>query len=138
MTLQSLYPWAKAAHVVAVILFVGGALATGMVLTLLPRMGEAASATAQAVRRWDQRLTTPAMLATWALGLMLASSGGWFTQTWLQIKMVAVLLISGVHGVQSGRLRRAVTRGETPRWNGVVLIIALVTLIATLAVLKPA
>ena len=53
-----------------------------------------------AVRAWDQWLTTPAMLLVWGLGLTLALSQGWFFSHWLQVKLVFVLALSALHGVQ--------------------------------------
>ena len=44
------------------------------------------------------------MIATWLLGLWLAWHGpdsryGWFASGWLQVKLVLVLVLSGVHGM---------------------------------------
>jgi uncharacterized membrane protein len=138
MTAAALYPWIKAAHLVAILLFVGGALAVAILCQVLPRLGDQAMVAAQAVRRWDQRVTSPALLATWALGLWLASSGHWFTQTWLQLKLVLVLLLSGLHGMQSGRLRRLAAGGDAAPWPMIPVLVICVAAIAGLAVLKPA
>lgn len=105
-----MYPWLVAAHVVAVLLFVGGTVALLLASTALGtrRAGEPdpAGALRAAVRRWDARVTAPAMVATWGLGLGVAVAGGWFASGWLQAKLLLVLLLSGTHGALAGRLRR--------------------------------
>jgi putative membrane protein len=133
-----IYLWAKAAHVIAVLLFVGGALTTSVACKVLPDVREGAAKFAAGLRRWDQRVTTPALLATWALGLFLASSGHWFSQIWLGSKLAIVLLLSGLHGVQSGRLRRIAEGAELRPWRATPVIVLCIVAIAGLAVLKPA
>lgn len=64
------------------------------------------AALAQRIRRWDQAVTTPAMLLVWSFGLVVALSGGWLADGWLQAKLVLVVLLSALHGMQSGQLRR--------------------------------
>ena len=92
-----------------------------------------------AVQAWDQRLTTPAMLLVWGLGLTLALSQGWFAAPWLQAKLVFVLALSALHGVQSGALRRlAGGAGRTRQQIVPTLVITIsVASIAMLAVVKP-
>jgi putative membrane protein len=50
-------------------------------------------------------IINPAMIATWILGLYLAWSAGWFTSGWFHAKLLLVLLMSGVHGFLSARVR---------------------------------
>src|SRR5579864_1691960 len=140
-----LYLWLKALHVAAAITFAGGVLATALVLPIpgpVPGSIEASSPTSrhlERLRAWQGRVTTPAMLAVWALGLMLAREGGWFVQAWLQAKLVLVLALSALHGVQSGVLRR-LTGGSAvapARWSGPLPVVTLLAGIAILAVMKP-
>jgi putative membrane protein len=49
-------------------------------------------------RRLLRAIINPAMVISWALGLWLAWSGGWYASGWLQAKIVLVLLMSGLHG----------------------------------------
>jgi protoporphyrinogen IX oxidase len=112
------YPWLRALHVAAALAFVGGVLAAALLLPLLA--GRAALAdevdAARALRDWQQRVTTPSMLLVWVLGLTLASQVGWFLSGWLRVKLILVLALSGLHGVQSGALRRLAggAPGRTP------------------------
>jgi putative membrane protein len=41
----------------------------------------------------------PAMIAVWILGPLLAWLTGAYLDTWLQIKFVLVIIMSGMHGV---------------------------------------
>jgi protoporphyrinogen IX oxidase len=142
--LDALYPWLKAAHIAAAVAFVSGLLAGAIVLAAVQsqRFPEPASASfMQAVRAWDRRVTTPAILLVWALGLTLALQGHWFRSVWLPAKLVIVLALSAWHGVQSGTLRR-LAGGATvsPRREHAFVPLAIffaVLAIVLLAVLKP-
>jgi putative membrane protein len=109
MTLSNVYPWLEGLHVASALLFVGGLIAETALTAALPAAEELTPDQHRAVsvvRAWDQRLTTPAMRLVWGLGLTLGLSQGWFSAHWLQAKLVFVLALSALHGVQSGTLRR--------------------------------
>ncbi len=103
------YLWLKAFHVVAVISWMAAML-------YLPRLfvyhcdapaGSAQSETFKVMeRRLLKAIMTPAMIATWVLGLYLAWSGGWFKAGWLHGKLLAVVGLSAVHGMLAGHVRR--------------------------------
>ncbi len=136
-----LYLWMKALHVAAAITFVGGVLADALVLAMMARTEPAATERAlplQSLRGWGQAVTTPAMLLAWTLGLVLAVQGGWFAFGWLRVKLAAVLALSAIHGVQSGRLRRLEGGGRALTWMRLApVILAMVVAICALAVAKP-
>ena len=134
MTLD-LYTWLKALHVGAAMTFVAGVLSAAVFLAAQPGGAE----TAGALHRWDRRVTTPAMLLVWALGLVLALEGGWFRSGWLSAKLVLVVALSGLHGVQSAKLRRLAGGGATAALSGLVapLIVGAVVAVAVLVVVKP-
>ncbi len=100
-----LYDLVKAGHILAVVIWFGGMMAAALVLT----RGDARSIAG--FKTWDRSVTTPAMVAAWALGLTLAVWGGWFATGWMGVKLVFVLVLSAVHGMLSGRLRRAAAGG---------------------------
>jgi putative membrane protein len=96
-----LYPWIKAAHIVAVISWMAGML-------YLPRLfvyhvaAEPGSVQSETFKTMERRLlrmiVNPAMVATWALGLWLAWDGGWFSSGWFHAKLALVIVLSAVHG----------------------------------------
>jgi putative membrane protein len=51
-------------------------------------------------RRLLRLITTPAMVASWVFGLILAFSGviDWLRDGWFYVKLVLVVLLSAYHG----------------------------------------
>src|SRR5260370_3099716 len=88
------YPWVKAFHVVAVIAWMAG-------IFYLPRLfvyhagSSIGSEKSETFKLMEQRLLsaimTPAMVATWLLGLMLAAIGGLWSDHWLMAKIALVV-----------------------------------------------
>ncbi|RJY06923.1 CopD family protein [Aurantiacibacter aquimixticola] len=140
-----MYLWLKAAHVASVLLFVGGTLALLLAGAALGARRaddtEQANSLRAVVRWWDGRVTAPAMIAAWGFGIWIAVSGGWFTSGWLQAKLLLVILLSGLHGVLAGRLRRldvsASPATARPSTALTLLTTGSVLCIAVLAVVKP-
>lgn len=120
--LGELYPWVKAGHVVFVIFWMAG-------LFMLPRYlvyHQEALGTAEAAI-WVQReaklrriILTPAIVAVWVLGLLLAVNLGLFAGQvglgWLHAKIALVVVLSAYHGWAVGYARR-LGRGEA-RFTG--------------------
>ena len=97
-----LLAYVKAFHVIAVIAWMVG-------LLYLPRLfvyhAESAKGSAQSEtfkvmeRRLLKLITTPAMIASWLLGLYLASSViDWSADGWFHVKLALVVLLSAFHG----------------------------------------
>ncbi len=130
------YAWVKALHVAAAITFVAGVLSVALFLAV-PPPGHAE--TARALHRWDRKVTTPAILLVWALGLTLALMGGWFPDGWLVAKLVFVVALSGVHGMQSAKLRRLAGGAAVTALPRLIapFVVGSVVAIAILAVVKP-
>ena len=132
------YLWLKAFHIAAVMVWIGGLLVSSAAVTAVQA---SSTTTFAAIRRWERRVTSPAMLLVWILGLALAALADWFPSAWLIVKLVIVLALSALHGMLTGTLRRladgvdhrppAVLRLAAP---AVVLAVAAVVL---LAVVKP-
>jgi uncharacterized membrane protein len=132
------YLWLKAAHVAAVLIFIGGLFAQALGVAAGARGG---TETVDLVSRWDQRVTLPAMIAVWLSGALVAATGAWFSDHWLWAKLVFVVALGGLHGVQSGRLRRLrsgdrVAPGASPFLVPAAIALS-VAIIALLAVAKP-
>ncbi|WP_419900086.1 CopD family protein [Roseomonas sp. USHLN139] len=125
----------RALHVTAIATWSGGMVANALVL----RHGRAAPGLLQGMRLWDSHVSTVAMVLTWVLGLVLAIQGGWFSQGWLHAKLLLVLLLSALQGMQSAGLRRLDNKAGEPKplamqpW----LPLAGLLLIALLATTKP-
>ncbi len=103
-----MYEWLKAFHVVAVIAWMAG-------LLYLPRLlvyhteAEPGSRQSETFKVMERRLlraiATPAMIASWLLGLGLAYWNGWFASGWFHAKLLLVLLLSAYHGLLAGWVR---------------------------------
>jgi uncharacterized membrane protein len=137
---MNLYPYLVAAHVTAVVFLVGGMLAHDRLVTGMERLPlEKQAGMFTTLLVLDRHVVTPALLLTWVLGLSLALWAGWLAAPWLRIKLVIVVLLSALHGVQSGRLRRFIRGGKPVRripGAGVAVVIAMLA-IAVLAIVKP-
>lgn len=64
-------------------------------------------------RRLMQVIMTPAMVATWVLGLWLAYKGQYFAEPWFHGKVLMVVLLSGYHMWLAGQ-RRLFASGVMP------------------------
>ena len=130
----------KATHVVGFVAWMAG-------LLYLPRLfvyhsdaapgSEMGETFAVMERRLLKVIMTPAMIATWVLGLWLATSGSWWGAWWLWAKIVAVAGLTAAHVHFAGAARRF-ERGEETRparhWRMVnevptLLLIAIVALV---------
>ena len=135
MTFDS-YAWLRALHVAAAITFVAGVLSAAVFLAAT-QPGPVEKA--WVIYRWDRAVTTPAMLLVWTFGLTLALMGGWFHDGWLLAKLVFVVTLSGVHGVQSAKLRRLAggVAGTVSSRLVAPLVLGLAMAITILVVAKP-
>lgn len=139
-------PWLNFLHIVAVMTWVGGMRVAAMAITAgsgarRPQEIEARNGLLVHVGRWDRRVTTPAMLLAWLLGLALALTGQWFPQAWLVAKLAMILLLSALHGFLSGSPRR-ISLGQSPEapaslHHAPAALLAAVPVIVALVVIKP-
>ena len=99
-----MYPWIKAFHLIAAIAWMAGML-------YLPRLfvyhadAEPGSKQSETFKVMERRLLkaiiNPALIATWALGLWLAWSAGWWASGWFHAKLALVVALSAIHGLFS-------------------------------------
>ncbi len=138
------YPWIKALHVIAVISWMAG-------LFYLPRLfiyhldaepGSVQSETFKVMeRRLFQVIMNPAMILSWILGLDIAWQIFGFEGIWLQLKLLAVMLLTVTHiyfGVAVSRFGRDERMGTPRFWrlvNEIPTILMIV--IVLLVVVKP-
>jgi putative membrane protein len=139
-----MYEWLKAFHIISVIAWMAGML-------YLPRLfvyhsaadvGSIQSETFKVMeRRLLRAIMTPAMIATWLLGLWLAYQGGWFKAPWLHAKFLLVFLLSGVHGMLSRYVKdfAADKRRKSAKFYRIINEVptVLMILIVILVVVKP-
>ena len=116
------YPWIKSLHVISVIAWMAGML-------YLPRMfvyhatAEAGSVLSETFKVMERRLLraiiNPAMIAAWIFGLVLLFTPGVIDWSvgWIHVKLVAVLLMSGFHGLLA-RWRKEFERDANQRAGG--------------------
>jgi protoporphyrinogen IX oxidase len=140
------YPWIKSAHIVSIVAWMAG-------LLYLPRLyvyhsmassGSDRSETFKVMeRRLQKAIMTPAMIATWAFGSLLAATPGvvdW-RMGWVWAKLALVLGLTMFHGLLSG-WRKGFTRDRnqhSTRFFRAVNELPTVALIAivVLVVVKP-
>ncbi|KTW10937.1 CopD family protein [Sphingomonas sanguinis] len=148
--LGAAYEWVKAAHIIFVIFWMAGLFMMPRYLVYHQEALVAGDATDAA--RWVERegklrsiILTPAMIAVWVLGLLLAGSLGLFSGVpglgWLHAKLFFVLLLSGYHGWMvsySKKLARGEMKlsGKQLRMINEVPALA-ATIIVVLVIIKP-
>jgi putative membrane protein len=140
-TLANYIPWFLAFHIIAVIAFMAGML-------YLPRLfayhaatppGSDSSETFKVMEtRLLRGIITPAFIAVWILGPLLAWLTAAYLDTWLQIKFVLVLTLSGMHGwnVKLWREFQADKRTHTPRFYKIINEIPAVLMVLIVLLVK--
>jgi putative membrane protein len=97
-----MYPWLLALHIISVIAWMAG-------LLYLPRLfvyhavAPVGSEQSETFKTMEQRLLryimTPAMGATWILGIALVFTGGWLAAGWFHVKFALVIAMTIMHGL---------------------------------------
>ena len=130
-----LYDLTKAAHLIALFVWIGGMAAVALALRF------PALVHMKPLKAYDRAVTTPAMILALSFGILLGVQGGWFSSGWLGVKILLVLGLSGLHGALVGRLRSAIWEcpGDAKPSNRLFLPVglALLTLIVLLVTIKP-
>lgn len=137
-----MYLYIKALHVFSVVTLIGGMLAMALALRMaatgvedkeIRRFGEA-------ILRWDGFVTTPALAIVWMAGFTMAFGAGWDSSAWLLLKMIPVLFLSGLHGLEGVTLKRLLREGKRVHRlfaAAPAAILSAFAVIAWLAVTKP-
>ena len=127
------YALLKAAHLVSLFVWIGGMAAMAIALRHPERLFLIQ------LKTYDRAITSPAMVAAWVFGISLAAMGGWFSQSWLAFKIPLVLILSGMHGVLAGKLRRHTSEAANLEPSGRLFLpsgLVLVSMIVLLVTLK--
>ncbi len=103
-----MYEWIKALHIIAVIAWMAAML-------YLPRLfvyhataavGSPSSETFKVMeRRLLKAIMTPAMIVVWIAGLWLMWQGGFLASGWMHVKLLLVLIMTGIHGWFAGMVK---------------------------------
>lgn len=139
-----LYEWIKAAHIIAMVVWMAG-------LFYLPRLfvyhadAELGSDKSETFKVMERRLKAaimlPAMIATWVLGLALAWLANWWSSPWFIAKVCLVLVLSGFDSWLSARMREFAEDANTRPARTYRIVNELPTLlliaIVVLVVIKP-
>lgn len=141
---SDLYLWIKAFHVIAVIAWMAGML-------YLPRLfvyhceTVPGSAESERFKLMEKRLLrvimNPAMIAVWLLGLTLVVLTHADQQHWFQLKFLAVIAMSGIHGFWATTVKRFARDANTKSARFYQIAneapAILLVLIVILAIVKP-
>ncbi len=139
------YLWLKTFHVTAVMMWVGGVLITSLGISIAARFdrprSEKTMLALTSVRLWDRRVTSPAMILFWILGIVLGGMSEFYVTAWFWMKVSLAFALGGLHGSLSGSLRKMATDptylpSEWLRWSGLIIPIAILMIVA-LVVFKP-
>lgn len=135
----------KSLHIAAVITWMGGMVLSSAAMLWLssatrPRI-ERETEVIAALKRWDSRVTSPAMGLAWVFGIVIAVEGDWFSQPWMHAKLALVIALSALHGNLSASFRRLqVDPGREPpgylKYSGLFTLAAIFGIVF-LVVLKP-
>ena len=117
--MSSYYEWIRAVHIIAVIFWMAG-------LLYLPRLfvyhskaklgGELDETLKLQEKRLLKIIMTPAMAVSFIFGIMLIiiRADAFSGQGWLYVKLLAVFILIGFHGLLSADVKKF-ARGERPR-----------------------
>ena len=140
---MNFHPWLNALHIIAAIVWIGGILVMAVVASWSAAQKDLSTVSGllRDVRSWSRRVTTPAMLLLWVAGVVMIVAHGQLPHMWLVLKLVLVVLLSGLHGFLSATLRR-MAAGEAVKGAGMIakataLTIIALALIILLAVMRP-
>jgi protoporphyrinogen IX oxidase len=134
-----LYFIIKTLHLVSDFLLIGGMLINAFVISMVPPPIRVA--VIEALRRYDRTVTTAALAGAWIFGLWLAIGYVGFSGGWLHAKLLLVVILSALHGMQQAAMRKM---AADPKLDpnafvriGMPVILLCLVLIVALAVIKP-
>lgn len=110
--LVTAYPWIKSFHVIAAISWMVGLLYLPRLFVYHVERGEPGTDTSETFKIMERRLLryimSPAMITTWAMGLLLVFTPGIVDlahDTWFHVKFAAILGLTFCHFWLDGRRR---------------------------------
>lgn len=121
-----IYELVKVAHLASMVIWMGSAFTTPMVVLALMQRNDLPEPSAMAaLRQTYVWVGGVGIVGTWGFGLTLLSQGQWFNAPWMWAKLAVVIVLSGLHGALSGRLKRLAATNAVTRKTLFKLLIAL-------------
>lgn len=134
-----LYFIVKGLHVASDIIWIGGMLINAFVIGMVP--APIRTGVISALRRYDRLVTTTALGGAWVFGLILAFGYVGFSGGWLHLKLLIVIMLSALHGMQSAWLRRMEANPllDPPAFvaKGMPIVLVSTIVVVLLAIVKP-
>lgn len=125
-------------HVGAVGIWLGGMLLSSLAMyieTITSAKNNGPSDRLALVLRWNRWITMPAMLVVWGLGIAMALQIGWYLFTWFKLKVMLVLALSALQGIQSATLRRLSRSTGAQSLSPLMRFSAPLTLVTTIVII---
>ena len=106
--LESLYPWIKALHIMAVIAWMAGLFYLPRLFVYHAERAKVGSELDQTFQVMEEKLLrvimNPAMIVAWIAGLIMIGLGAFdWGAVWSWVKLASVILMTGAHGWMSVR-----------------------------------
>ncbi|WP_375253793.1 protoporphyrinogen oxidase HemJ [Yoonia sp.] len=111
--LDSLYPWIKAIHIMAVIAWMAGLFYLPRLFVYHAERATVGSELDQTFQIMEERLLrvimNPAMIVAWIAGLLMIGLGAFdWGAGWSWVKLLSVFVMTGAHGWMSARRKEFV------------------------------
>jgi putative membrane protein len=137
-----LYLWIKALHIIAVISWMAGMLYLPRLFVYHVEKPESGETFKIMERRLLRYIMTPAMIAAWVFGIaMIALNPAVMSGGWLHVKLICVLILSGLHGYFAKTVKSFANDANTKTSKFYRIIneapTVLMILIVIMAVVKP-
>lgn len=146
--LAVVYPWTKALHIISMVAWMAGLFYLPRLFVYHVERAPVGSGTSETFKIMEDKLLrlimNPAMIATWAFGLLLLLTPGvidWSADLWIYVKLAFVFLLSWFHGWLGQKKRafgvdRNTVTGRQYRLMNEVPTLALVVIVI-MAIVRP-
>lgn len=135
------YTWIKAAHLISVMILIGGMLMNGFLFRNVAPGTPEGDRVLDAAVTFNRAFVGTALAVVWIAGLTLVWLLGAHKDGWFIAKFVLVFVLSGIHGAQTGRLSkmRQNPTEAVPAFfrNSGAITLAILVIVVCLVVIKP-
>jgi putative membrane protein len=116
--LDSIYPWIKALHIMAVIAWMAGMFYLPRLFVYHAERASVGSELDHTFQVMEEKLLrvimNPAMMVAWVAGLIMIGLGAFdWGAVWSWVKIVSVILMTGAHGWMAARRKEFVAGTNT-------------------------